>query len=261
MHWDYTLILGILAVIVPWRTSSRIRNLLDGPPLTSSTRIFLYLSTIIFQWVTVALILWRCLAHHLPWTLLGVVQPHPLRSAAVASGVSAVLVFNQVYAIRRVAVLPYDKRGLVAKLTEKLLPRTPKEAFVGILLVLTVAICEEFIYRGFVEGVFTNIFAGSALAGALISAAFFSFAHIYQGRKGLLTTFAVGLILSAARIWTGSLLPSIVIHFAVDFSVAVAALKFMPPLQDPLALVALYLAGLGSRFRRAGRRTSDRGAN
>ncbi|MGH9710290.1 MAG: hypothetical protein ACRD37_07075, partial [Candidatus Acidiferrales bacterium] len=123
MHWDYILILAVLAVIVPWRSSSRIRDLLDGPPLVSSTRILLYLSTIAFQWVAFAFILWRCLAHHLPWPLLGVALPHPLRSAAVAAGVSVILVFNQVYAIRRVAVLPSESRGIVAKLAEKLLPR------------------------------------------------------------------------------------------------------------------------------------------
>ncbi|MGH7745844.1 MAG: CPBP family intramembrane glutamic endopeptidase, partial [Candidatus Dormibacteria bacterium] len=193
-------------------------------------------------------------------TLLGVALPYPLRSAAVAAGVSVILVFNQVYAIRRVAVLPSESRGIVAKLAEKLLPRASNEVFVGIFLVLTVAICEEFIYRGFVEGVFTNVFAGSALAGALISAAFFSSAHLYQGGKGLITTFAVGLILSAARIGTGSLLPSIIIHFAVDFSVAVAALKFMPLRQDPLALIALHMPGPGCRFFHSGR-TADRGGN
>src|SRR6185437_9234948 len=92
----------------------------------------------------------------------------------------------------------------------------------------------------FVEAVFATVFSGSALAGAVVSAAFFSSAHMYQGRKGLITTFAVGLIFSAARIWTRSLLPSIVIHFAVDFSVALAALKFLPLRRDPLAICAFH---------------------
>lgn len=252
MHWDYILILAILAVVVPWRSLGRIRDLLIGPELTSSERVLLYLSTIAFQWAAVAVILWRSLAHHLSWASLGVALPHPVRSLTVAAGVSIILVFNQVHAIRRVAELPYESRGIVPKLAEKLLPRTSSEAWGGFLLVLTVALCEEFIYRGFVEAVFASAFSGSALAGAFISAAFFALAHMYQGRKGLITTFAVGLIFSAARIWTGSLLPSIIIHFAVDFSVALAALKLLPLRQYPLALYVFHFPE---------RRCLPRGAN
>lgn len=241
MHWDYIFVLAILAVVVPWRSLGRIRQLLAGPELTSSDRVLLYLSTIAFQWAAVAVILWRCLVNHLSWDVLGVAFPHPLRSLAAAAGLSIILVFNQVYAIRRVAALPYESRGIVPKLAEKLLPRASGEAWVGSLLVLTVALCEEFIYRGFIQAVFADVFFGSALAGAAISAAFFASAHLYQGRKGLITTFAVGLIFSAARIWTGSLIPSVIIHFAVDFSVAVAALKFFPLRRDFIALCFLHI--------------------
>lgn len=252
MHWDYILILAIIAVVVPWRSLIRIRELLLAPELASSERVLLYLSTIAFQWAAVAIILWRCLAHHLSWAAIGVVLPHPFRSWATAAGVSIILVFNQVYGIRRVAALPYESRGIVPKLAEKLLPRSSNEAWVGFLLVLTVALCEEFIYRGFVEAVFAGALSGSALAGAVISAAFFSSAHMYQGRKGLIATFAVGLVFSAARIWTGSLIPSVIIHFAVDFSVALAALKFLPLGRDPLALYAFHFPE---------RRCMGRGAN
>lgn len=241
MHWDYILILAILAVVVPWRSVSRVRDLLTGPELESSERILLYLSTIAFQWTAVAVVLWRCMGHHLLWAALGVTLPHPMRSLTVAVGLSIILVFNQFYAIRRVAALPHENRGIVPKLAEKLLPRTSSEAWVGFLLVLTVAVCEESIYRGFVEAVFAGVCSGSALAGAVISAAFFSSAHMYQGRKGLITTFAVGLIFSAARIWTGSILPSIIIHFAVDFSVALAALKFFPLRRNSIALYFLHI--------------------
>lgn len=223
MHWDYILILAILAVVVPWRSLGRIRQLLAGPELASSERVLLYLSTIAFQWTAVTGILWRCMAHHLSWAALGVALPYPMRSLT-----------------RRVATLPYESLGIVPKLAEKLLPRASGEAWLGFLLVLTVALCEEFIYRGFIQAVFTVLFR-SALVGAIISAFFFASAHLYQGRKGLITTFAVGLIFSAARVWTGSLLPSVVVHFAVDFSVALAALRFFPLRRNSVALYSLHI--------------------
>ena len=240
MHWDYILLLVLLAVLVPWRSMSRVQELAAGPDLGSSQRLMLYFSTIVFQCTAVCIIVWRCLAHHLSWVALGVALPHLFRTVAASVGLSAILVVNQVYAIRRTGTLPYERRGIVAKLAERLLPRTRREALFGILLVLTVAICEEFIYRGFVQALFTGFSAGSAFAGALISAIFFSSAHTYQGRKGLLTTFIVGLLFSGVRIWTGSLLAPIIIHFAIDFSVGVAAFRFLPPRTDPLALFLLY---------------------
>ncbi|HEV2616123.1 MAG TPA: type II CAAX endopeptidase family protein [Candidatus Acidoferrales bacterium] len=252
MHWDYILLLAILAVLVPWRSLSRIRELVAAPQLASSQRMMLYASTIIFQGAAVAVILWRCSAHHLSLAAIGVAFPPPLGSIIGAVGLSLILVLNQIYAIRHVATLPHEGRGVVAKLAEKLLPRTKNEAVLGTLLVLTVAICEEFIYRGFVQTVFTTFLAGSAAAAAVISAAFFSSAHAYQGRKGLITTFAVGVILSAVRIWTGSLFPSIIIHFAVDFSVGVAALRFLPFRGDPLALISLHLSSFSQQIEAEG---------
>jgi membrane protease YdiL (CAAX protease family) len=39
---------------------------------------------------------------------------------------------------------------------------------------------------------------------------------LYQGKKGLVTTFVVGMLFSIIRIWSGSLLPSVVAHAGID---------------------------------------------
>ncbi|MGB6484548.1 MAG: CPBP family intramembrane glutamic endopeptidase [Candidatus Acidiferrales bacterium] len=152
-------------------------------------------------------------------------MPRAIIATVVLSGL---LVLNQVFGIRRLASLPTEKRGLVAQLAEKLLPRTRKERFVAIALVLTVAACEELIYRGFIQTLFQQVLS-SPLAGALVSAVFFAVAHLYQGRRGILTTFVVGLLFSGVRIWTGSLWPSMLIHFAVDFAAGVASSRLLTP--------------------------------
>ncbi|MFZ0211342.1 MAG: CPBP family intramembrane glutamic endopeptidase [Candidatus Acidiferrales bacterium] len=225
MHWDYIFILAVLAVVVPWRSTARIRELLDRPALASSERIFLYVSTIAFQCIAVAVILWRCTAHHMPLPVLGFALPHPLRAALIAVVLSLLLVLNQIYGIRRLAALPREKRGLIMRLAERLLPRDRREISCAVLLVITVAICEEIIYRGFVEAVFESSANGSVVAGAVISAAFFGVAHLYQGRKGLLTTFIVAIIFSVVRVWSASIYPSIIVHFAVDLSAGIAVAK------------------------------------
>lgn len=226
MHWDYIAILAVLAVIVPWRSSARVQALLDSQTLAPGGRVSLYISTMIFQWGISAIILWRALAHGVSAARLGLDVPNVEISVVIAGVLSTLLVINQIFGVKRIAGLPPEKRGLIARLAEKLLPRSRSEIIAGVALVATVGACEEFIYRGFIETIFEQALA-SAIAGAVISAVFFSIAHVYQGRRGLVTTFIVGLIFSAARIWTHSLMPSMVIHFAVDLSAAIAAAKML----------------------------------
>ena len=226
MPWDYIAILVALAIIVPWRSSARVQALLDSEGPAPGERAALYVSTMIFQWGISAIILWRALAHGLTLTQLGLDVPNLKRALLIAIVLSVLLILNQVFGVKRIAGMPPEKRGLIARLAEKLLPRSRGEIIVGVVLVGTVGICEEFIYRGFIETIFQHAFA-SVLAGAVISAAFFAVAHVYQGRRGLVTTFIVGLIFSGARIWTHSLMPSMIVHFFVDLSAAIAAAKML----------------------------------
>lgn len=226
MPWDYIAILALLGVIVPWRSSARVGMLLESDELRAGERIALYASTMAFQWGISAVILWRTLTRGVTLAQLGLDAPYLGRTFLAAIVLTAVLVLNQVFGVKRIASMPVEKRGLIARLAEKLLPRRREEVIVGIAMVATVGICEEFIYRGFVQAIFQQRLS-SAMAGAVISALFFAVAHVYQGRRGLVTTFVVGLVFSAARVWTQSLIPSMVIHFAVDLSAAVAASRML----------------------------------
>lgn len=227
MHWDYIAILVVLAVVVPWRSVSRVKLLLRTG-LAGTERIALYLSTIAFQWVISAIIAWRCFANGLTSNDLGLAVQQPGREIVSVLAISAVLVANQILGVRRLASLAPDRRGLIGQLAVKLLPRSRAEKAVGVALVSTVAVCEEFIYRGFVQTVFQS-FVGSILAGAFISAAIFALAHLYQGRRGVLTTFIVGLIFSGVRIWTGSLLPCVLIHFSIDLAAGLVSYRMLDP--------------------------------
>ncbi len=225
MHWDYIVIMAFLGLIVPWRGLSRLRALLHSE-VTSRDRAVLYASTIAFQWAISAIIAWRCFVGGLDRQDLGLEIAHWPKEVVAVAVVSALLVTNQIIGVRHLASKSVEKRGLIGRLAEKLLPRMRREKKLAVLLVFTVAICEEFIYRGFVEGWFQSL-TSSAAAAALISAAFFASAHVYQGRRGLLMTFLVGLMLSGVRIWTGSILPCILIHFAVDLSAGIASYRLL----------------------------------
>ena len=217
MPWDFALILILLGVVVPWRGAVRVRQIMSRPQLATSDRLTLYSSTIAFQWFAAGVVFWRCAAHALSAVDLALsAGNNTLRTALAAAVLTPLLAAVQLASLRRFAQLPADKRGFLVQLQFKLMPQNAAERLVFLALVTTAAICEEFLYRGFVQAVFQNLPRSNVLVGVLASAAFFAIAHSYQGRRGVAATFTVGLIFSAVRSTTGSLVPSVLAHFATD---------------------------------------------
>ena len=102
------------------------------------------------------------------------------------------------------------------------MPQELTEALVFAALVGTVSLCEELIYRGFVFAVFREFGGGSAALAIVGSSALFALGHAYQGRRGVINTFVLGLLLAGARSWSDSLLPPILAHLAVDATAGLA---------------------------------------
>ena len=226
MPWDFALILLLLGIIVPWRGAVRVRKLLLQPQLTSADRIALYASTIAFQWFASGVVLWRALARNISLSELALAMPKRGLTVLVAAALSALVVTNQIVAIRRLSRLPPKRHGFLGEMARKVMPQTLVESLVFVALVATVALCEEFIYRGFVEAVFEQA-GSSALLGVFVSAVFFSIAHLYQGKRGLATTFLVGLIFAGIRVWTGSLIPTMAAHFAADLCAGLIGARWL----------------------------------
>jgi membrane protease YdiL (CAAX protease family) len=217
--WDFILILIVLAVLVPWRGTVKIRRLLAQPALTSSQRLSLYASTIAFQSLLVAAVSWRSLSRHLSPDELGLVVSGGWQTLLIAVIFTALLCVYQLAGLRRFTRLPADRRGFLFRFREKITPQTPMEGLAFVALACTAGLSEEFVYRGFVFAVFSRVFESSTfpvLPAVVTSSVWFAMAHLYQGRRGMITTFVVGLLFSATRIWTGNLVPAIAGHIGVD---------------------------------------------
>jgi len=216
MPWDFVVILAVMGIVVPWRGFQRIRQLLRQPTLSSEERVAVYFSTMIVQWPAALVVLWRAGARGLRFEHLGLALPDPQFTLAVTVVLSAVLVVVQLTGLKRMASLPPERQGLLGETARKLMPVTPHERRIFVLLVVTVAVCEELLYRGFALAAFDDAFAAVALSGALLSSALFALAHLYQGTRGMVMTFVVGMLFAGARQYTGSLLPCVVAHFLAD---------------------------------------------
>jgi membrane protease YdiL (CAAX protease family) len=241
MHWDFALILIFLGAAVPWLGRRRVRQLMEAPQTTKMDRLTLYASTVAFQWLAAGVILWRTAARGIRAAQLGLVIPNPALTAAVSIVLAALVFANQIFSLRRLASKPSEIQGILPQLALKLFPQDDIERLVFFALVATVATCEELIYRGFVQRVFENWSGGYVVAGVLASAAYFALAHLYQGRRGLASTFVIGLVFSVVRAWTGGLLAPLIAHFVADLTVG-----FLAPSRLRKALAAAEVqAGQG----------------
>jgi CAAX protease family protein len=223
MHWDFALILIFLAVALPWLGRRRIRQLFAMPQTTRMDRLSLYASTIAFQSLAAGLILWRCSAHGISAAALGLAIPRPRMTIAAAIVLSTLILLNQIFSLRRLARSPCEIKGILPELALKVFPQDDVERLAFFALVTTVAVCEEVIYRGFVQFLFQSSSGGLLVAGIVGSAIIFSLAHLYQGRSGLLSTSVIGLLFSAIRALTGSLLAPLIAHFVADLAAGLLA--------------------------------------
>jgi membrane protease YdiL (CAAX protease family) len=227
MPWDFALILIVLAVLVPWRGAVKMHQLFARPSLDTADRLSLYASTLAFQWFAVAVALWRCHARGVDFRTLGIALPDAPLVAAVTAALSFLLLGQQLLGLRRFARLPVPRQGFLHQMATKVFPQNFLEALAFAALVASVALCEEFIYRGFALAALAHAVGDSLLLGTLASSALFAIAHAYQGRRGMFLTFAVGLLFAGVRTWTGSLIPSIAAHLCTDLVAGLAAPRIL----------------------------------
>ena len=98
---------------------------------------------------------------------------------------------------------------------KNLLPRTGLETAFFLGLSLTAAICEELIYRGYLQRQFAA-WTGSAAAGIILQGAVFGLSHAYQGTAMVVTIGVYGCLFGLLAAWRKSLRPGMLAHFLQD---------------------------------------------
>ena len=226
MPWDFALLILLLGVFVPWRSLVRMRQLLRTPATTSQQRLILYATTMVGQWLVAGIALWRAIARGIPARSLGLALNDPIPTIAAAAALCAGLGALQIYGLRHLARLPVEQQGYAGVLARKLMPQNSVESLVFAALAATVAVCEEFLYRGFLLAALQPVL-GKMILAVLASTLLFAIGHLYQGARGVVSTFFLGLLFCALRITTGSLVPCVVVHFGVDLVAGLAAPRLL----------------------------------
>lgn len=214
-YWDFALLFAVLGILIPWRGAVRVNQLLARLQISSQDRLSIYASTIAFQWLLAGIVAWRCYARALTPENLGLALRAPELTAMVTAGMAVALCGLQYFGIRRIASMPIDAISRVREISLRLMPRSLVEALAFSALAVTAAVCEEFIYRGFVYAVLQST-TGSVAVAMVASSLMFSLAHLYQGRRGLASTFILGLAFAVSRWLTGNLIAATLTHLWVD---------------------------------------------
>jgi uncharacterized protein len=85
------------------------------------------------------------------------------------------------------------------------------EVLLWILLSVSAGICEEIVYRGYLQQQFRAA-AGNVIAAVILQGLVFGLVHAYQGWKQVVMIAPLGMLYGALVAWRGNLRSSMIAH-------------------------------------------------
>jgi membrane protease YdiL (CAAX protease family) len=211
-----------LVLVQPFAGRRRYQRLLAELGANPRARLRHYRRGMVGEWVIVGVVMLIGVLGGRHLSTIGLARASGHRSSSgwsEVAGVAQALVLSIVIvrlggaSLRR--IVRRQARGFLA-----LLPRTAEEKVTFAGLAITAGICEEILFRGFGIAYIRWLWPSAAdTAIVAITALCFGWAHLYQGRWGVLLTGAVGALLAQVTLDAGSLYPAMVIHALIDLRV------------------------------------------
>jgi hypothetical protein len=190
--------------------SMRLHN--AGSETGGAHRIVGYTIILVSEWAMAGWIAWGCgRQQQSVKSLLGKIESSwrtILRDAGLAVGF--LVVANIVLSLVRSLFPAGPSEGI-----KNLLPHTGLESAIFLGLSVTAAICEELIYRGYLQRQFTA-WTGSVAAAIVLQGAVFGLSHAYQGWAQVITIAVYGCLFGLFALWRKSLRPGMLAHFLQD---------------------------------------------
>jgi membrane protease YdiL (CAAX protease family) len=179
----------------------------------NSNNIPMYVRTIIMEWALLAFVIGGVWLAKAPLTTVLGQRWKSARDVFRDIGIGVVFIILQQVVL---SVLTAHMHGADAdRAVRFLLPHGPVEMVLWLALSISAGICEEAIFRGYLQRQFAA-FTQNVPAGILLSAAMFGFAHSYQGAGRAVVIGLDGAMLGALAHWCRSVRPGMVGHAFKD---------------------------------------------
>jgi membrane protease YdiL (CAAX protease family) len=169
----------------------------------------LYLQTLAFEWLLLAFVLWGVRRAGTP--LAAVLGP---RWSSAGDFLRDLRVASAYWFVSLIAL------GLISHLmgitdqrenVQFLLPSGPLEMALWVALSITAGICEESVFRGYLQRQFLAL-TNNPPAAIALSAVAFGAGHIYQGYRGAILIACYGAMFGILADWRKSVRPGMLAH-------------------------------------------------
>jgi membrane protease YdiL (CAAX protease family) len=178
------------------------------------------ISLLFFSGIVYLVALWRDVPPEVTGWTVG--APAPAFAWAAATAAAGLIV---IWLVVRIGT----RLGLSESLVSlALMPRNGREIAGFLLLAAVAAIGEEYLFRGYAQGVLTEVFGSPWPAVALTSISF-GVSHGYQKLIGIVRATLLGFLLAVPVVRTGSLFPAIVAHFWINAAIGIGGWKLLYP--------------------------------
>jgi hypothetical protein len=176
-------------------------------------RVRFYVATLLFEWLLFVFVVAGVRRSGAPVLIILGDRWHSVRQVLRDIGIAAAfwLVSGGLLVILgRLLRIPGLRRNV-----DFMLPHGGAEITLWVALSVTAGICEEAIFRGYLQRQFMAL-TRSVPAGLLLSAAAFGAAHAYQGFRMVILIGLYGAMFGILAHWRGTVRPGMIAHACQD---------------------------------------------
>jgi membrane protease YdiL (CAAX protease family) len=173
----------------------------------------MYLQTMAIEWLTFGYVVYGARSHGVSLKELLGPRWSSGKQTLIDFGIAASFLVGSLFIIGIVGYLLRMRSGL--ENVKFMFADTPLELVGWVLLSITAGICEETIFRAYLQRQFAA-WTRSLPVGIVLSAAVFGAAHIYQSGKQAISVGVLGLLLGILAAVRRSTKPGMIAHSAQD---------------------------------------------
>lgn len=192
--------------------------------LHQPNHLFFYLTTMVWEWVLFAYIYWGLRRHGKSFRNIAGESWKGARDFFRDLGIAFVFWIGAVLVLSLLASI-LRARGMAAA-ARLLAPQGVLESVVWVALAITAGICEETMFRGYLQRQFVA-WTRSVPAGVLLSAALFGAGHAYQGVRATVVIGVYGLMFGILAEARQNLRPGMMTHAWHDI-ITWLIIRFVP---------------------------------